>query len=69
MTGDKDVALPKMLEELGLKKLHERRSITKWKILHSFYHSYKFVTPSLLPSKIQNANLRFKPIAILNYVM
>ena len=31
-------------------------------MLHSFYHGYKFVTPSLLPSKARNANLRFKPI-------
>ena len=39
----------KMLEELGFKRLQERRSIAKLKMLHSFYHSYKFVTPSLLP--------------------
>ena len=31
-------------------------------MLHSFYHDYKFVVPSLLPSKVRNANLRFKPI-------
>ena len=49
-----------MLEELGLKKLQERRSIAKLKMLHSFYHGYKFVTLSLLPSKAQKANLRFK---------
>ena len=51
-----------MLEELGLRKLQERKSIAKLKTLRSFYHGYKFVTPSLLPSKARNANLRFKPI-------
>ena len=51
-----------MLEELGLKIMQERRSITKMKMLHSFYHGYKFVTPSSLPSKARNANLRLKPI-------
>ena len=52
----------KMLEELGLKKLQERRSIPKLKLLHGFYHSYKFMTSSLLPSKARNTNLHFKPI-------
>ena len=52
----------KILEEVGLRKLQERRSIAKLKMLHSFYHSYKFVTPSLLPLKARNANLQFKPI-------
>ena len=51
-----------MLEELGLRKLQERKSIAKLKTLRSFYHGYKFVTPSLLPSKARSANLRFKPI-------
>ena len=51
-----------MLEELGLKKLQERRSIAKLKMLHSFYHSYKFVTPSLLPSKARKTNVSFKSI-------
>ena len=53
----------KMLEELGLKKLQERRSNAKLKMLHSFYSGYKFVTPPLLPLKARNANLCFKPIA------
>ena len=52
----------KMLEELALRKLPERRSIAKPKMLHSFYHSYKFETPSVLTSKARNANLHFKPI-------
>ena len=51
-----------MLEELELKKLQDRRSIAKLKMLHTFYHGYKFVIPSLLPSKAWNANLHFKPI-------
>ena len=51
----------KMLQELGPKKLQER-SIAKMKMLHNFYHGYKFVTSPLSPSKSQNANLRFKPI-------
>ena len=40
----------KMLEEVGLKKLQERRSIAKLKMLHSFIAStsYKLKTPSLL---------------------
>ena len=51
-----------MLEKIGLKKLQKRRSIAKLKMLHSFYADYKFVTPSLLPSKARNTNLHFKPI-------
>ena len=51
----------KILQELRLKKLQERRSIAKWEMFHSFYHGYKFSAPFLLPSKAQNANLPFKP--------
>ena len=47
---------------ISCKKLQEKRSIAKLKLLHGFYHGYKFVTPSLLPLKAQNASLRFKPI-------
>ena len=36
-----------MLDEVELKKLQERRSIAKLKMLHSFYDGYKFVTPFL----------------------
>ena len=31
-------------------------------MLHSFYHGYKFVTPSLLTSITRNANLHLKPL-------
>ena len=31
-------------------------------MLHGLYYSYKIVAPSLLLSKPQNTNLRFKPI-------
>ena len=50
-----------MLEELRLKKLQERTSIAKLKMLHSFCDGYKFVTGSLLPSKARDTNLHFKP--------
>ena len=50
----------KILEELGLKKLQESRSISKLKMPHGFYYGHKFMTPSLLTSKAQNANLHFK---------
>ena len=51
-----------MLEELGRQKLQERMSIAKFKVFHSFLDGYTFVTSSLLPSKAQSNNLRFKPI-------
>ena len=50
-----------MLKEPGLKRLQERSSIAKLKMLYSFYHRYKSVKPYLEPSKAQNTNLRFKP--------
>ena len=56
-------SLTKMLEKLGLNKLQERRSIAKLK--NSFYHSYKFVTSSLLPSKTRIVNLCFIAIGQL----
>ena len=52
VTNDWHYSSPtKMLEELVLKTLQERRCIAKLKMLHNFYHDYEFVTPSLLLSK------------------
>ena len=52
----------KMLDELHLKTLQERRTIAKLKLLHSFYYGHKYLLPSLLPSKVRCSDLRFKPI-------
>ena len=57
MTGDVPIAIKKFQD---IKKLYEKGSIAKLKMLHRAYQRYKFVTSTLLPSKAQDNNIQVK---------
>ena len=52
----------KMIQQLQLQSLEQRRSIAKLNLMHGFIHGAKYIPPATMPERARSRDCRFKPM-------